>query len=810
MSFRVPATVLSLAFCAVLPLSAQEGYRLPPQDVVDIVDAAPAPSVSISPDGRWKLATHRSALPSIADVSRRMLRLAGMRIDPAANARFTTRFIERITLSQLEGEDVLEVKVNPGNRIASVMWAPDSAHFVYTVVIDDGSELWAVAPADLERRSWRVTGRLNTVLGGPSFSADGKRILCRLVPPDRAGEPAPPAAPSGPNIQSTEGERSPLRTYQDLLASEHDAQLFEHYATAELVSFPLAGGEGHVHARGMVTSASFSPDGEWLLHTRIERPFSFLMPYYSFPSKTAVRRADRALEGGGEDYVLISKRPLQKNVPIGGVATGRRDVQWKASAAATLAWVEALDGGDPERKVEHRDQWWTLAAPFEGGPSELARVEHRARGLDWFADPEHFLTSEYDRDRRWTRTILHTPQRTSVLEDRSVRDRYGDPGSLVTERGPFGRRVVRRDGVHAWRTGDGASPEGVLPFLDRLNLGTLETERVWRSAEDAYESVVKVLEGATPALVTRHQTKTDPPNYRLRRPGTDVVALTRFADPTPQLRGVTKKLLRYERADGVPLSGTLYLPANYQEGERLPLFVWAYPREYNDPRTAGQVTTSEHRFTSISGSSHLVLVTQGWAVLDGATMPVIGDAETMNDTFREQIVDAAEAAIAAAVGEGVADPARVAVGGHSYGAFMTANLLAHCDLFRAGVARSGAYNRTLTPFGFQSERRTVWQALETYCAVSPFMHADKIGEPILLVHGEVDNNSGTFPMQSRRLFQAIKGNGGTARLVMLPNESHGYRARESVLHVHAETIDWLERHVKTVRTVEARFEGGGR
>ena len=168
----------------------------------------------------------------------------------------------------------------------------------------------------------------------------------------------------------------------------------------------------------------------------------------------------------------------------------------------------------------------------------------------------------------------------------------------------------------------------------------------------------------------------------------------------------------------------------------------------------------------------------------------------MHDTFLEQIVAAAQAAIDKAASMGVADPERVGVGGHSYGAFMTANLLAHCDLFGTGVARSGAYNRTLTPFGFQAERRPLWEAPEIYFKVSPFMHADKIDEPLLLIHGMMDNNSGTYPMQSERLYAAIKGNGGSARLVMLPAESHGYRARESVLHVLAEMIDWFDRHLK--------------
>jgi len=409
------------------------------------------------------------------------------------------------------------------------------------------------------------------------------------------------------------------------------------------------------------------------------------------------------------------------------------------------------------------------SAPFADAPKEIVRVNHRAVGVSYFEDSSLMATVEYDRDRRWVVSLLHdldSEDDPKTLSDRSVRDRYGDPGQIINKRDETGHTIARQDGDWIYRKGSGASPAGNLPFIDRQNLKTLETERLWRCEDGNYEAF-------------------------LRNLGDDSVSsLTDFKDPTPQIRNIKKQLVKYERADGVPLSATLYLPADYQEGTRLPLLIWAYPREFSDAKTAGQI-------------SHLTLLTQGYAIMDAATMPVIGDPETMNDTFIEQIVGAAKAAIDKAVEMGVADRERVCVGGHSYGAFMTANLMAHSDLFKAGVARSGAYNRTLTPFGFQSERRPYWEAKDIYHNISPFLHADKINEPLLLIHGENDNNSGTFPVQSTRMYQAIKGNGGTVRLVMLPHESHGYRARQSVLHTHAETIKWLDKYVKNAKTGEA-------
>jgi dipeptidyl aminopeptidase/acylaminoacyl peptidase len=478
---------------------------------------------------------------------------------------------------------------------------------------------------------------------------------------------------------------------------------------------------------------------------------------------------------------------------------GPRSHQWQSTVdSARLLWVEALDGGDPKNEAPYRDKVMWLDAPFDSDPVEIARTEHRYSGITWVQKSAVALLTEYDRDRRWTRTWAIQPgsdEQPRLVWDRSVRDRYGDPGRPIVSTNRDGHTVAVLSNGSLLLSGRGASPEGDRPFLDMLDLSTLEATRRWQCAPGSYETVTDFLGGTS--IVTKHESPMKPPNYYVR----DLVvggprALTRYQDPSPLLREVKKELVTYERDDGVMLSATLYLPPGYQPGTRLPLLVWAYPREFNDPYTAGQVSGSADRFTYIRGSSHLFLLTQGYAIMDSATMPVIGDAESMNDTFIKQIVASAQAAIDTAVEMGVADRDRVGVGGHSYGAFMTANLLAHCDLFRAGVARSGAYNRTLTPFGFQSERRKLWEAPMSYFAISPFLHADKINEPMLMIHGEVDNNSGTFPLQSRRMYHAIKGLGGSARLVMLPHESHGYRARESVMHTVAEMVDWFDRHVK--------------
>jgi dipeptidyl aminopeptidase/acylaminoacyl peptidase len=781
---------------ALTGVSAAEGYKLPPKEVVDIVTAPPAPRVSFSPDHRWMIYTHRAAMPSIEDLSRRMLRLGGTRIDPAANSSFQTTFGNSFEVRERSTGKVLKrVEMRDGHKLSTVSWSHTSEMIAWIEITPKGSKLSTMRLDDPEAVRTQ-TRPLATVLSSIEWMPDGEGILAPLVPRNRGAEPAMGAAPGGPNIQESIGNTSPTRTYQDLLTNPYDEALFDYYATSQLA---LVGADGSLREIGKPGLHSFeiSPNGEELLVYTIKRPYSYLQAYWSFPKTIAI------WDMKGRPLFTVAEKPLAENIPIGGVEMGRRDVEWMANRGATLVWVEALDGGDPKREVEHRDQLFTLASPYDAEPMPLLEVEHRYSRITAASDPSKIMISEYDRDRRWVRTLLHTlnsDEGPKVLEDRSLRDRYGDPGRVLTTTNDQGQRVPIQQGDWIYRSGRGASPEGDLPFLDRQNLLTLETQRLWRCEPGTYESAVDIIPmrgDALPQLMTVSETTTTPPNYQLRDLKTkSSAAVTDFPDPTPQIRGVKKQLVTYEREDGVPLSATLYLPADYKEGQKLPLLIWAYPREFNDVKTAGQVSGSDSRFTRIAGSSHLTLLTQGYAVMDAATMPVIGDAETMNNTFIDQIVAAAQAAIDKAVEMGVADGKHVAVGGHSYGAFMTANLLAHSDLFQAGLARSGAYNRTLTPFGFQAERRALWEAKDVYYGISPFLHANKIKAPILLVHGEADNNSGTFPIQSKRMYQAIKGNGGTVRLVMLPNESHGYRALESVLHVQAEMIEWFDRFLK--------------
>ncbi len=787
------------------------GYLTPPREIVDILDAPPTPSVLVGPKRDVVVLMESRSMPPISWQARPLERLAGYRIDPRNSGPWRAPETAALTVRRLDddasSDDGLRIEAPHGTTIGWPQFSPDGSHLAYAVLHDTGIELWVVDLASGKRRAL-TSASLNATWRNPcEWLFDSSGVLCRFRVPARGAPPSPLRQPDGPNIQEHDGRLSPVRTYQDLLANAYDEALFEYHFTSRIETVDLATGtRTAIGEPGLYARVSGAPDSRHVLVERIERPFSWLHPASRFPRSVEVWSRD------GGKLATVATLPLADAVPIGGVPTGPRGHRWNPTASATLVWSEAQDGGDPKAEVPYRDYVFTLDAPFDGEPRELTRTEFRFSGIAW-TEGGTALVNSYDRETRWIRTALLDVggDEPRPLFDRSAEDRYGDPGfPWQRPGGGTASATILQDGDDIYLVGRGASPEGDLPFVDRLNLHTLATERLFRSEPGTYETAVAVLSAGGGALLTRRESTTEPPNYFVTNLSTgDRRALTDFSDPAPILRQVEKRLLTYERADGVGLSATLYLPPGHREGDRPPMLLWAYPREYTNPDAASQVTGSPHRFTTLRGSSHLLLLTQGYAILDGPAMPIVGEGETANDTYVEQLVSSAAAAVDKVVELGVADRDRIAVGGHSYGAFMTANLLAHSDLFAAGIARSGAYNRSLTPFGFQNERRTFWEAQHIYAAMSPFFHAEKVNEPILLTHGEIDNNSGTFPIQSERFYQALKGHGATVRYVTMPHESHGYAARESVLHIVAEMLNWCDRYLRT-EVSPASGAGAGR
>jgi dipeptidyl aminopeptidase/acylaminoacyl peptidase len=783
-------------------ICAQEAlkYQLPPSEIVKIVDAAPTPSISISPDKTNILIIGRPGNITISELSAEEFRIAGLRINPDISGPSRQTYNKGYKIMNIDGTNIRGLEgMPPEAQLGFPIWSEDGKKFAFTNTKKSSIELWVCDIASL--KALKIADGINMIFGSAiNWLSDNRSILYYVSDPSRGNKPVRSTVPDGPVVQENLGKQGQAVTYQDLLKDPVDEMIFEYYAKSQLMLWDGAGSV-KVGKTGMITDISPSPDGKYFMITFINKPFSYIVPYNSFPSVTQI------WDMKGNNVKTLIEEPLIENQPRGYdvVLPGPRGYNWRSDKPSTVYWVEALDGGDYKKEIKYHDQVFMLVAPFTGEPLKFIATEMRYGGITWGSQTYAIVSEGLSKTRIRVTSSFNPadPQNTikKIFENNSD-DSYGNPGRFMTEPNLFGRSVLlfADKGKSLFLNGNGASSEGDRPFIDKYDIATGKTTRLWRSEAPYYETILSFLDISKGLVLTNRQSVTDVPNYYIRNiKSGKLTQVTKFENPYPQLAGVSKELVKYKRKDGIDLSFTLYLPAGYtkEKDGSLPTLLWAYPREFNDASVAGQVSGSPYTFTRVSPASALVYVTQGYAILMDAAFPIVGvTGKEPNDNFIEQLLGDAEAAVNKAVEMGVTDPKRVAVSGHSYGAFMTANLLAHTRIFAAGIAESGAYNRTLTPFGFQNERRSYWEAPEIYNGMSPFMYADKVKDPIMLIHGIADNNTGTFPIQSERFYAALKGFGATVRLVLLPAESHGYAARETILHKHWEVLNWMNKYVK--------------
>ncbi|CAG7873535.1 unnamed protein product [Brassica rapa] len=808
-------------------LALGTGYRLPPPEIRDIVDAPPVPALSFSPHRDKILFLKRRALPPLADLARPELKLAGVRIDGYCNTRSRMSFYTGLGIHQLLPDGTLSPEkeitgIPDGGKINFVTWSNDGKHLAFSIRVDEdgNSSKPVVWVADVETGEARPLFKsediyLNAIFESFVWIGDST-LLVSTIPSSRGDPPKKPLVPPGPKTLSNEKSNVvQLRTFQDLLKDEYDADLFDYYATSQLVLASLDGTAKEVGPPAVYTSLDPSTDHKYLLVSSLHRPYSFIVTCGRFPKKVEVWTAD------GRFVRQLCDLPLAEDIPIASnsVRKGMRSINWRADKPSTLYWAETQDGGDAKVEVSPRDiVYMQSAEPLAGEePEVLHKLDLRYGGISWCDDALALVYESWYKTRR-TRTWVISPGSNDVspriLFDRSSEDVYSDPGSTMLRRTASGTYVIAKikkendEGTYVLLNGSGATPQGNVPFLDLFDINTGNKERIWESDKEKYfETVVALMSDQKEGdlrmeelkILTSKESKTENTQYSLQLwPDRKVQQITNFPHPYPQLASLQKEMIRYQRKDGVQLTATLYLPPGYDPSKDgpLPCLFWSYPGEFKSKDAASQVRGSPNEFAGIGSTSALLWLARRFAILSGPTIPIIGEGdEEANDRYVEQLVASAEAAVDEVVRRGVAHPSKIAVGGHSYGAFMTANLLAHAPhLFSCGIARSGAYNRTLTPFGFQNEDRTLWEATNVYVEMSPFMSADKIKKPILLIHGEEDNNPGTLTMQSDRFFNALKGHGALCRLVILPHESHGYSARESIMHVLWETDRWLQKY----------------
>ncbi len=791
-------------------------YQTPPTSICQLVDAPFAPPISISPNKKWLLIKHLPSLPPIEQLAQKEVKLAGLRINPQVNGEAHAFFCHQLQIKSLEDHRIHHFNgLPPDAKIRHIAWSPDSHYVSFTNRTNKGISLWIADVQTLEAK--KLADQINTTLVSYPYRwlPNSQGLLFTQIASNRGDAPPPPLTATGPIIQENTGKKAQARTFQNLLKNPHDKALFQYYCASNLVNVSLQGQTKQLKVRGLIRHFTISPNQQYILVKTLHPPFSYLFPHQRFPHTVNIWSFE------GKMIKELVKKPLMDDIPItiGSVSKGPRNFGWRPDQAATLYWLEAQDEGDAGKEAAIRDQLFTLSAPFNQTHIQASiTLPLRYDGLKWLNNQVAIIEQWTWKNRRLVTSLFNpsAPEKGLVtIFDRSWEDRYNSPGNFITKTNETGKSVLvsNEAQTHLYLFGEGASPEGNRPFVRQIAIEDLTQKELWRSSSPYYERPIRFLDIEKGSLLISRETPDTPRNYYLQSihptDTTPIVAITNTPHPYPQMREIQKEMIHYFRSDGVALSATLYLPPNYRKGidGSLPLIIWAYPREYKNANVAGQVKESPYQFNRIPVTSPLALLAEGYAILHNPSMPIIGEGDTEpNDDYIRQLVANAQAAIDKVVDMGIADRHRIAIGGHSYGAFMTANLLAHSDLFAAGIARSGAYNRTLTPFGFQSEERTFWEATDTYLKMSPFLYVPQIKSPILLIHGAEDSNSGTYPMQTERFYNALKGHGALARLVMLPHESHGYLAKESILHVHWEMLNWLDKHVKHREMEEAMIK----
>ena len=793
-----------LFFFSIIKSQENYSYQKPPKEILELVDVTLPPRVLIDENKTFMIYLYRNSYKSINELSAPEIKLAGLRLNPNSNNRSRTNYYNNIMISKMDniGKDPKQVKGLPKlPKLSNIKWSPDQTKIAMTNSTEEGVELWYI---DLENVTAKklTDPKLNASLGDViTWYQDSKNILAKFKlknPPEILD--SDDMIPIGPIISSNNGKKAQNRTYQDLLKNEIDEKNFEILIKSTLFKVSLKGKKKLLVKKNLYNEIDFSPDGKFILISIIQKPFSYLVPYFRFPMKYVI------FSSKGKELTVLHEVPLIEDLPKGfmAVRTGPRNFSWRLDKPSNLIFVEALDGGDPETDSKYRDEVFEMGYPFKSNKASLMKTINRFYKVDWCNDTLA-LGYDYWWNTRNTKTYMFNPSNNNkdpkIIIDRNYQDRYNDPGSFVKKRNSYGKSILAVGKQNLYLMGDGFSDDGQFPFIDQMNLKSFQKVRLYESAfKDKKEDLID-FEVDNNKILTRIESAVEYPNYFFRDLSTSKLKkITNFDNPFSSIMEVSKEVIEYKRSDGIDLSATLYLPKGYEDTkkQKLPMIMWAYPREFKDNNSASQVTQNPNEFTFPYWGSPIYWLTRGYIVLDDVSFPIIGEDDNQpNDNFRKQLIDNASAAINAVDDLGYIDKEKIAIGGHSYGAFMVANLLSHSKLFAAGIARSGAYNRTLTPFGFQSEERNYWEAPEIYYNMSPFMHAEKVKTPLLLIHGEEDNNSGTYPLQSERYFNALKGLGATTRLVMLPKESHGYRAKESIMHMLWEQDRWLEKYVKS-------------
>jgi dienelactone hydrolase len=840
--FRIILLIFLWIFLPGLMFAEQENlykedYLLPPDIVQNILHRDSHFDVlsNLSPDKDHVMIPVREDFSSLELMMQKTYRLGMLEICPNVNRewRLSTYGIKGLKIFSIAQKKSWVVQLPKNILISDMVWSPDGKKIAFLSHLRQGSQVWIT---DVESGKVEaiheafvmatLTGRRRyrrDVISSPSqmlqWTPNGS-VITLVVPENRGAEPKRDPIPDSPIIRHTREKATPTPTYPFLLRTSYDRELFRYYTTAQLAELVPGKPLRAIGDPAMYMNVSLSPDGLYILAEKLTEPFSFIVSYSDFPRDLVVMDMD------GEILSSIRRIPLQevaarrdRNGPLDDLP---RDVAWRPDGKGlSFLWrvpkTEEGKSKDEEEKdknnngLERKDRLMLLSPPFDLDRAEvIVSSQKKFEEISYGVDGRYAFAKISGRGEdfeKGTDIVAYDlgktpPKRIVLLKDIEEENPLEMPGNILRTMSGNGviSALTSSDGGAIYLQGEGYRKDFInRPFIDRIEIETGKKERIFESAADMYERPLVALDGDLKAIVVSRESRTVFPDSWLWKEGGSVMRLTSNRNPFPEFADCKREDFVFERRDGLEIRGHISLPVGYQSGEKVPAVFWTYPREYGSFKEYERAALRRHNLNAFlqlsTRNASDIWLSQGYAVVV-PDIPIIGEDEDYNNNYITHLVDSMYAAIRKVDELGNVDVDHLGHGGHSYGAFATANILARTPFFKAGIAGDGAYNRTLTPMTFQSERRFIWEAQDVYLEMSPFFQADHIDTPLLMYHGAVDNNTGTFLIQSERLIQALTGLGKNAVLYIYPFESHGPRCKETYMDMWARWLSFFDIYVK--------------
>lgn len=777
-------------------------------------------ATNISPDRTRFIHVQSEGPARIANLARPSLNIAGFQIDPVAerSRSATMRQNTGLVVKSFDGLKDVEIQLPKGSSPGTPEWSPDGSRIAFVNNLPGESVIFLADPAT--GKSWPLSPRrlLATRVTSLEWVNKGRSLVAVLIPAKRPALPSATEAPAGPLVRVSDDKPNSLRTYADLLTDSIESDVLKHYSTGQLALVDAStGAVTEVGEPKMYSSIDPAPSGDWFIVNATEEPFSYLVPFSSFPSRQTLIGMDgkevaelskRGLPAGGDngddsdqwdsDQIGEQRGPRGGAAQTGGNPRGeqpKRGLAWRPDGAG-LSYMQKTQAESAEKQKDRLMLW---KAPFGKDDGEVVyETEGDLGSLTYTNDGRAFLTQSAANET--TISILDLKRGVAPRKVFSYKTGPNEEpvGSLVTVQNENNSSValLTKDGRYAFLSGTkqpkDPRAEAPRPFLNKLDLNEGKTEQIFLSSADKYETA-SILDPETAKLLINRQSPTTPNNVFVRTESGEK-KLTDNIDYLPEVTQAKQDRVQITRQDGIKFWATVTRPEWMTTGRGKKAMFWFYPSEVRNQQAIDNSGRSYNKnaFRRPSSSSIQLLILEGYVVVE-PDCPIVGTAERPNDGYVPQLRNNLAATIDTLEAADLIDRRLLALGGHSYGAFSTANAMVHTPYFKAGIAGDGNFNRSLTPFGFQAEPRQLWEARDIYYEMSPIWMADRLTGALLMYHGAWDQNMGTDPINSPRMFAALEALGKPCAMYIYPYEDHGQIAVESRLDMWARWTAWLDK-----------------